>query len=50
MFSYEENKSLFSFDYKKDLLNVATHRKRVFKLEQLEPEEDNKDVDEEFMD
>jgi len=47
--NYEENRSLFSFDYKKDLYKIATERDRVFKLEQLEPEEDDEDVDPAFM-
>lgn len=47
--NYEENRSLFSFDYKKDLLRIATDRDRVFALEQLEPEPEEEDVDPEFM-
>lgn len=48
--NYEENRSLFSFDYKKDLNNVATERERVFTLVQLEDEEVHEDVDEDFLD
>ena len=38
-----------SFDYKKDLLRIATHRDRVFELEQLQPEPEEEDVDHDFM-